>query len=82
MSTNINVNDPSASANLSTPFLSLRDRTGAKVRTPDGFGFLIAVGLILFLVRVPCLFVAGSIYLNSLVSPKHLPDLGQFFGGP
>jgi hypothetical protein len=44
------------------------------------FGLLIAVGLILFVVGAPCLFLAGAIYLNSLVSPEHLPELGQFFG--
>jgi hypothetical protein len=41
---------------------------------------LIAVGLVLFAVGTPFLFVAGTIYLNSLVSPEDLPDLGQLFG--
>jgi hypothetical protein len=41
---------------------------------------LIAVGLVLFVVGTPFLFVAGAIYLNSLVGPEHLPDLGQFYG--
>ena len=44
------------------------------------FGLLITVGLILFVVGAPCLLVAGAICLNGLVSPEHLPDLGQFLG--
>ena len=41
---------------------------------------LIAVGLVLFVVGTPFLFLAGTIYLNSLVGPEDLPDLGQFYG--
>ena len=48
--------------------------------TEAAFEYLIALGLIVFVVGAPCLFVAGAIYLNSLVSPEHLPDLGQFIG--
>ena len=33
------------------------------------FGLLVTVGLILFVVGAPCLFVAGAIYLSSLVIP-------------
>jgi hypothetical protein len=43
-------------------------------------GLLIAVGLVLFVVGTPFLFMAGAIYLNSLVGPEQLPDLGQFYG--
>ena len=41
---------------------------------------LIAVGLVLFVVGTPFLFLAGAIYLNSVVGPECLPDLGQFYG--
>jgi hypothetical protein len=41
---------------------------------------LIAVGLVLFVVGTPFLFLAGAIYLNSLIGSEHLPDLGQFYG--
>jgi hypothetical protein len=41
---------------------------------------LIAVGLVLFVVGTPFLFLAGAIYLDSLVGPEGLPDLGQFYG--
>jgi hypothetical protein len=41
---------------------------------------LIAVGLVLFVVGTPFLFLAGAIYLNSVFGPEHLPDLGQFYG--
>jgi hypothetical protein len=43
-------------------------------------GLFIAVGLVLFVVGTSSLFVAGSIYLNSLTELAHLPFLGQFFG--
>jgi hypothetical protein len=41
---------------------------------------LIAVGLVLFVVGTPFLFVAGTVYFHSLVGPEDLPDLGQLFG--
>ena len=41
---------------------------------------LIAVGLILFVVGTPFLFLAGAICLDSLIGPENLPDLGQFYG--
>ena len=41
---------------------------------------LIAAGLVLFVVGTPFLFLAGAIYLNSVVGPERLPDLGQFYG--
>lgn len=71
MSTSVNVKQPSASARSSTSFLSSRDHTRAEAETAAPFGLLIAVGLILFVIGAPCLFVAGAMYL---------PDLGQFFG--
>jgi hypothetical protein len=40
---------------------------------------LIAVGLVLLVVGTPFLFVAGTIYFNSLVG-SDLPNLGQFYG--
>jgi len=41
---------------------------------------LIGVGLVLFVVGMPFLFLAGAIFLNSVFGPEHLPDLGQFYG--
>ena len=41
---------------------------------------LIGIGLVLFVVGTPFLFLAGAIYLNSAVGPESLPDLGQFYG--
>ena len=40
---------------------------------------LIAIGLVLLVVGTPFLFVAGTIYLNSLIG-SDLPNLGQFYG--
>jgi hypothetical protein len=40
---------------------------------------LIAIGLVLFVVGAPFLFVAGTIYLYSQIGPD-LPNLGQFYG--
>jgi hypothetical protein len=39
---------------------------------------LIAIGLVLLVVGAPFLFVAGTIYLNSLIG-SDLPNLGQFY---
>ena len=39
----------------------------------------VAIGLILFVVGAPFLFVAGRIYLYPQVGPD-LPNLGQFYG--
>jgi hypothetical protein len=41
---------------------------------------LIAAGLVLFVVGTAFSFLAGAIYLGSLVSSEDLPDLGQFYG--
>ena len=40
---------------------------------------LIAIGLVLFVMGAPFLFVAATIYLYSLIGPD-LPNLGQFYG--
>jgi len=40
---------------------------------------LIAIGLVLFVVGAPFLFIAGTIYLYSQVG-SDLPNLGQFYG--
>jgi hypothetical protein len=62
MSTSVNVHQQ----------LSPQDRTRglAKGGTKAATGVLIAVGLVLF--------VFGIIHLNSLISLRDLPDLGQF----
>lgn len=41
---------------------------------------LIAVSLVFFVVGAPFLFLAGAIYLYSLVGSEGLPDLEQFYG--
>jgi hypothetical protein len=74
MSTSVDVNEPSASAQSSTRLLRPQGRTIdlAEGGTIGAIELLIAVGLVLFAV--------GNIYLNSLVGPTDLPFLGQFFG--
>jgi len=70
MSTSVNVNGPSASAKLSTGFLSPQDRTKAEGGTATAIiGLLVAVGL--------ALFAAGGIYLNYLVGPTDLHSSGS-----
>jgi hypothetical protein len=64
MSTSVNVNEP--------PSPQDQTRRLAEEWTRAAIGLLIAGGLV-------CL-VAGMIYLNSLVSPAQLQDLGQVVG--
>jgi len=68
MSTSVNVNDASASANLSTSFLRPRDRAGAKGGTTAAL-LLVAVGLVLL--------AGANIYFDYLVGPTDLVFLGQ-----
>jgi len=67
----VTVSDPSASATLSTSFLSPRDRTRAKAGTTAVL-LAVSIGLVLFAV--------GGIYLNYLAGATDLPFLGQFIG--
>jgi hypothetical protein len=71
MSTSVNVNSPTASANLTMSFLSPRGRTRTKGETTAEL-LLVAVGLVLLAV--------ANIYFNYLVGPTDLPFLGQLVG--
>lgn len=68
-----------SSRGLIRPESCLARTTGGLVEswTNAAMELLIAVGLVLFAVGTPSLFVAGTIYLNSLVGS--LPDLGLFY---
>ena len=70
MSMSVNVNLPSASANLSKSFLSPQDRTRAKAGTMAVL-LSVALGLVLFAVAI--------IYFDCPVGPTDLL-LGQYAG--
>jgi hypothetical protein len=65
MPTSVSVNEP--------PSPQDRTRAFAESGTKAAIGLLIAAGLV-------CVMV-GTVYLDSLVGPAELADLGQF-GGP
>jgi hypothetical protein len=71
MSTSVDVSEPSAPLTSSTSFLRPQGRTRVKGGTITASWLLVAVGV---------LFLVGMSYLNALVGPSDVQDIGQNIG--